>query len=59
MAALEDDLTRCAQRSSDARRCGDYDTADYWAGEVENLQARITIRDRDATWHALVDNRHG
>lgn len=59
MAALEEALAQAAARSSAARRAGDYDNADYWAGEVDNIQARITIRDHNAEWAILADNRHG
>ena len=59
MAALEEDLTRAAAKEAWHRKIGDYDNADYWRDEAENIQARITIRDRREQWTALADNRHG
>lgn len=57
--ALEDDMRTAALRASAARRVGDMETCQFCTETVENINAQIVRRDRNADWDALVDNRHG
>lgn len=47
------DLSRMALNEAAARRAGNYDLADYWAGEIERESDRLEREAKASEWDVL------